>query len=294
VRPAALVVLVACGGAAAGDDAIDGGPPDGAVAPDAGPCGALVGDPAWLDGALADWIGWLASLDDRSSPGRRDQARDYLIDALAGFGVAGEERTYGTGANVVARLPGADPSAGWVLLGAHFDSVPDSPGANDNASGTAAVLAAARLLRETCRSRGVIVAFFDQEEIGLLGSTYLAEELVGDAEDLREVHTIDQVGWDDDGDRVFEIELPTDAILARYQAAADALGLTVSETDTAGTDHSAFRAEGFAAAGVTEEYVGGDTTPHYHLPSDTFETIDLAYTADAVRLISRAVADATE
>jgi hypothetical protein len=103
------------------------------------------------------------------------------------------------------------------------------------------------------------------------------------------VHTVDQVAWDDDGDRVFEIELPTAALFQQYQSAAAALGLGVTQTDTSGTDHQAFRTDGFAAAGVTEEYVGGDTSPHYHTSGDTYATADLAFTADAVRLVSRVV-----
>jgi Zn-dependent M28 family amino/carboxypeptidase len=195
---------------------------------------------------------------------------------------------------VVARLPGSDPGAGWIVLGAHFDTVSGSPGANDNASGTVAVLASARLLRDTCRRRGILVAFFDQEEIGLIGSTYLAMDLFQQGEDLIAAHTVDQVAWDEDGDRVYEIELPTDAIYQQYVSAAAALGLATSRTDTSGTDHSSFRDRGFDAAGVTEEYVGGDTTPHYHESTDTYVTVDVAYAADAVRLVSRVIAGATQ
>jgi hypothetical protein len=308
---AALVAFVAAcsggGGAGDDDDVHDGGGdtpgPDAAFGPDGGVCGPLDGDPAWLDAMIADGVSKLSGaadiepgvrLADRASAGRRATVRDWLIAELAAEGIDADEQMYGMGANVVARLPGSDPAAGWIVLGAHFDSVSGSPGANDNASGTVAVLASARLLRDTCRRRGIIVAFFDQEEIGLIGSTYLAGELFQDGEDVVAVHTVDQVAWDDDGDRVYEIELPTGTILAQYQAAADALGFDVSQTTTSGTDHQAFRERGFAAAGVTEEYVGGDTTPHYHQPGDTYATVDGAYTADAVRLVTRVVAAAAQ
>jgi hypothetical protein len=302
VKPLVVVVAAlagACGGGGAADDAgldDDSGVtvgPDAALGPDAGPCGALDPDPPWLDAMLADAVATL-SASPRASAARRDQVRDWLITELGDQGIAAQLHTYGTGANVVARLPGSDPAAGWILLGAHFDSVSVSPGANDNATGTAAVLATARLLRDTCRARGVIVAFFDQEEIGLIGSSYLAMDLFQDGEEVVAVHTVDQVGWDADGDRRFEIELPSAALYQQYQQAAAALGLATSQTSTSGTDHTSFRDLGFPAAGVTEEFVGGDTTPHYHEAGDTYATVQVDYTADAVRLISRVAAAATE
>lgn len=197
--------------------------------------------------------------------------------------------------NIEVTIPGTTKASEIVVIGAHYDSVHGCVGANDNASGVAAVLATARLLRDTCRRRGVIVAFFDQEEIGLIGSTYLAEAYFQDGEDLIAAHTVDQVGWDQDGDRIYEIELPTAALYTQYSQAAAALGLGVPrQTATSGTDHSAFRAQGFAAAGVTEEYTGGDTTPHYHEAGDTAATVNLGYTRDAVRLVSRVVAAAAQ
>ncbi len=300
--PAAVLLMAACGGGAndgdAGDDVPDDDSgvtvgPDATLGPAAGPCAALDPDPLWLDAMLTDAVATLSS-SPRASAARRDAVRDWLIGELGEQGIAGELHTYGTGANVVARLPGTDAAMGWILLGAHFDSVSASPGANDNATGVAAVLATARLLRDTCRRRGVIIAFFDQEEIGLIGSSYLAMDLFQDDEDLVAVHTIDQVGWDADNDRRFEIELPTAALYQQYQQAAAALGLQTSQTSTSGTDHTAFRDQGYPSAGVTEEFVGGDTTPHYHEPGDTAATVEIGYTADAVRLISRVAALATE
>ena len=59
--------------------------------------------------------------------------------------------------------------------------------------------------------------------------------------------------------------------------AKHALAIPVVQTSTAGSDHSAFREVGIPAMGVTEEYVNGDSTPHYHLPSDTYETVDFGF-----------------
>jgi hypothetical protein len=50
-----------------------------------------------------------------------------------------------------------------------------------------------------------------------------------------------------------------------------------------------FRELGFAAVGLTEEYVSGDTTPHYHLPSDAYETVSLPYLASSTALLHVAI-----
>ncbi|WP_276752338.1 M28 family metallopeptidase [Chlorogloeopsis fritschii] len=73
-----------------------------------------------------------------------------------------------TGRNVIAHLPGVTKPN--IILGAHYDSVPGSPGANDNASGTAVVLALARNLSHTNLGRQAWFVAFDGEEDGLHGS----------------------------------------------------------------------------------------------------------------------------
>jgi hypothetical protein len=103
------------------------------------------------------------------------------------------------------------------------------------------------------------------------------------------VHTIDQVAWDSDNDRRFELELPTSALETEWRAAAAALGVPMTTTTTTGTDHQAFRDRGFAAVGLTEEYVGGDTSPFRHQTNDTAATVKASYLNDAAKLTVRVV-----
>jgi len=280
------------------------GPDAGADATtDAAPaiCDAPVTAPPWLDAFLADQIAKLAGaqdiapgvrLSDRATPERRQAARTYLSDQLSSIGLATTLDDYGQGANVVAELASTtDGATEWIVIGAHFDSEGGSPGANDNATGVAAVLAVARALKDVpCRSRGVMFVMFDQEEVGLVGSNAFAKRVRAAATPIVAVHTVDQVGWDADNDRTFEIELPTPALFAEYQASATVVGAKVVETKTTGTDHQAFRTRGYEAAGVTEEYVAGDTSPHRHLPGDTSSTVQAEYLALAARLVTHVVA----
>lgn len=69
-----------------------------------------------------------------------------------------------SGVNLVARLPGTDPKLSPVLVGAHYDTCGEQPGADDNAAGVAVVLRAAAVLAEKKLRRTVLFAFFDSEE----------------------------------------------------------------------------------------------------------------------------------
>lgn len=299
---ALTLVFAACSDAAtpatsadagAGGDAADGGAPS--------TCAAPIEAPGWLDAYLAENVARLTGaadiapsvrLSDRGSAEQRRVARVYLSEQLASLGLATSTDDYGQGANVVGRLAAtAEGAAEWIVVGAHYDSEVGSPGANDNATGVAAVLAVARALKDVpCRSRGVMFVMFDQEEIGLVGSKAFAKRERDAGTTILAAHTVDQVGWDTDDDRVFEIELPTASLFAEYQAGAAIVGAKVVQTKTSGTDHAALRAQGYAAVGVTEEYVAGDTSPHRHLPGDKASTVNAPYHALAARLVTYVVA----
>jgi len=77
--------------------------------------------------------------------------------------------------NVIAQKPGASDAV--VVLGGHFDSVPGLSGANDNASGTAVLLAIAALLADADLPYTLNIVPFGSEELGLLGSRFYVQEL---------------------------------------------------------------------------------------------------------------------
>jgi len=228
-------------------------------------------------------------LSDRASPGNRAATLDFLLEQWDAMGLEGTLHPYSaTGTNVYVALPAAIETDLTVVIGAHFDSVPGCPGANDNATGVAMVLSLSRWLDAIpCRELNVILVLFDEEEIGLVGSQAFASWLVEQSFDVHSVHTIDQMGWDGDGDRTLELERADEGLFELYEAAEPlAPGNTpLTPTNTGFTDHVSFRELGFPAIGLTEEYVSGDTTPHYHLPSDTFDTVDLDYLGSSTALL---------
>jgi hypothetical protein len=291
---------------------LDGAAPDGIAADGGGAeagqgSGPAAGCPqAPLDlSFLADYqreiLGRLAGeveiepglkLANRGTPVTRAAARRYLEGALRALGLTPMSQAYGTGTNVFARLEATTGGTEQVVLGAHFDTVVRSPGANDNASGVALVLAAARALsRLGCRARPLVLVFFDEEEEGLVGAKAFARKLAADGIAVHSVHTADQLGWDSDGDRLVELERPDPGLRALYDEAQRAMGLSFQlvTTKTGGSDHAAFR-PAFPAVGITEGYATGDTSPHRHTAMDTPATIDLGYLASATTLVTGAIA----
>lgn len=294
-----LVTVAALAGCGGGADVPPGDPDAGSGGgADAAGCNLEVPSPAWLEAYQSEVIERLSgaaeiadgtSLPDRATAASRELVRQYLEGELASAGLEPRRHDYGSGQNVYALLPATEEAGGAVQLwGAHFDSVPESPGANDNATGVAVVLAAARFATELpCRRSDLAFAFFDEEELGLVGSDAFAEDAAAGALgwSIAAAHSVDQVGWDGDGDRRVELERPSDELAALYAAAAPAAGVEVVVTDTGGTDHVSFRSRGIAAVGVSEEFSGGDTTPHYHQPTDVAGTVDAEYLAAVTALV---------
>jgi len=232
-------------------------------------------------------------LADRASVPNRAQTRDYLCALLDSLGLEPQQHGYREGGeNVFAVLPATVKSDEYIVLGAHFDSVPGAPGANDNATGCAVIVGAAvSVIGLEHRSKNLLFVFFDEEERGLQGSRAFAARLREEGKNIVAVHTIDQMGWDADGDRAVELELPSEGAVALYEAAREAAGLSIQihVTTEPGSDHSAFRRLGMPAVGLTEEYRNGDTTPYMHRAGDTWETVDFDFLYSSTRLVTEAM-----
>lgn len=284
---------------------LDAAPDTGSEAPPTSPCPRPSPDQPWIrdyqDALVAQLAGARAlpaggMLGVRQSASARTATRQFLVHRFEDINLTAQLHDYGSGQNVHARLEATAGGEETVVFGAHFDTVAGSPGANDNATGVAAVLSIARYLQTLpCRSRHVLLVLFDEEEDGLVGSRAFARKLRADGIEVHSVHTIDQMGWDMDGDRRIEVELPDRGLRELYVAAATDLGWTEPEraivtTNVASTDHASFRPD-FPAIGLTEEYRGGDTTPHYHRATDTYPTVDLDYLKHSTVLIHHVFAD---
>src|SRR5205814_7460652 len=138
---------------------------------------------------------------------RHRAARDYVARELATLGLDVElapfqfrRRTYH---NVVGVAPGRDPRRPRLVVGAHFDSTAHTPGADDNASGVAALLECARLIASREPRAGVEFVGFDLEEVQTVtgryrvGSHALAREKRARREALAGALILEMVGYRD-------------------------------------------------------------------------------------------------
>lgn len=303
------ILIAACGddGGAVADDAatIDAVAID-AIAIDAGPDGplAVCATPdacPWIDDELRTVVAVLAGAQEaspgvtftrRTTPAQRQAVRDYLVAELARNGVTAVPRSYGTGINLVVHLaPTVGPDTGPPLIvGAHFDGVAASPAAADNATGTAVAVVAARYLSGRPRTRPIDIVLFDQEESGLIGSGAYATAL-GPTAVIHSMHNFDMISFDGDGDRMVELWSPAPALEALYRTHAATRGLAITAVSFAFSDHESFRERGLPAVGVSEEFVSGDHTAHYHLVTDTFDKVDFTYLGAVTRLGLAALED---
>ncbi|MEN5099586.1 M20/M25/M40 family metallo-hydrolase [Stenotrophomonas sp. TWI809] len=131
-------------------------------------------------------LSWIAAEPHPTGSAAAARVRDQLVNHLqqAGLQVSVQRgqaaAEYGKGdgrgvraanvENVVAVLPGRDRSLPAVLLMAHYDTVPHSPGAADDGLGVAVMLEISRALQNDLRQRDVVFLFTDAEEAGLLGA----------------------------------------------------------------------------------------------------------------------------
>lgn len=160
-----------------------------------------------------------------------------------------------TGRNVVAHLAGVTQPK--VLLGGHYDSVAGSPGANDNASGTAVVLAIARDLARTTAARQTWFVAFDGEEDGLHGSrAFVQSASPAFLKGLKGMLNFDMVGVND------QLRANGSAELTQLVRLADS-NTTTSGNAGGSSDHASF-----AAAGVPVLFFHRGLEPNYHSPND--------------------------
>lgn len=113
------------------------------------------------------------------SPGtaHHQEVQDLCAERFGKLGFEVERQQYATGVNVIGVRTGTTKPDERVVVSAHYDSVPSCAGADDNGTGVAATLEAARVLSLQPHDRTLVVACWDEEERGLIGSSaYVARE----------------------------------------------------------------------------------------------------------------------
>jgi Zn-dependent M28 family amino/carboxypeptidase len=258
-----------------------------------------------------------------AAPQALKDAEDYIAVELGAAGLRVERQLFEwRGAefhNVLATRDGADPARPWVIVGAHFDSRSNTPGADDNASGVAAMLEVARLLRGAALQATVQFVGWNLEELQALplhyalGSQAHARSLRAAGRQVAGMLNLEMLGYTSERQRLpfgvrLAIRMPKgghflaavgDArsrkLLAAFERAAgpevSVVGLAVPlkgwlVPDVRRSDNARFWDEGFPSLLVTD--TADLRNPNYHRPTDTPETLDYDFLVRATRAVAAA------
>lgn len=214
-------------------------------------------------------------------PGNR-KAAEYLYRTYKSFGYEPEYQWFeprgalgGKTANVIAILRGSENPELVYIVGSHFDSVMAGPGADDDTTGTAALLEAARVMAAKPLPATIIFASFTGEEAGLLGSREFVRRARVDKTNIVGVLNNDMIGWSNDN-RLDNTIRYTNAGIRDIQHSAAMLFSKLITHDARyhkSTDATAFfNAFGDIVGGIGSYPVIGN--PHYHTATDLLETIN--------------------
>jgi len=276
---------------------------------------------------LKEWVDFLAVDIGRRPAARPDllrKAADRISAELAyfGFEVSRQPVPYRQTphANIIAAPPGSnDADHPLLVVGAHYDSVSRSPGADDNASGIAGLLEIGRLLQDKPPPGLRLAAFCPEEPPAYrtrkMGSYVYAESLKKAGRQLKGMICLEMIGYfrDNPGSQSYPLpfmntiypkkgnfiaivgNIPsmkwtrqvkknfargTDLPVESLNAPAVMVGIDFS-------DHWSFNKLGYPAAMVTD--TAFYRNPHYHLPSDRPETLDYNRMAQVVDGLAAAV-----
>ena len=240
----------------------------------------LTGESADLSADTA-LLGGLSEFDSRfvGRPGNA-AAGQWLFDTFAAMGYEPEFQWFepmglGRTANVVATLRGTTHPEIVYVVGAHYDSHQNGPGADDDATGTAMVLELARVLKAQPLPATVVFALFTGEEAGLLGSREFAKRATAAQWHVGGALNNDMFGWSNDHRLDNTIRYSNDGVRDVQHAAAFLFSnlVTYDARYYKNTDaHALFDAFGDVIGGIGSYPVLGN--PHYHQWHDLLETIN--------------------
>jgi hypothetical protein len=241
----------------------------------------------------------------KNQPGN-NMAANYIKQKLNSYGLATFDQNFsGTGRNVYGVQVGSTYPNKKYIICAHYDDMPSgttAPGADDNASGTAAVIEAARIFTQYNSKYTIIYALWDEEEQGLIGSAYYAQQAASNGDSIMGVINMDMIAWDNDNDGVGEIHVRNYAnsnslkdIMVQVNTTYS-LGVSPSVINpgTTASDQASFWNNGYGALLLIEEYYGGDFNNYYHTVNDKLLYYNQPYFHKMSRLSLATVATLAE
>jgi hypothetical protein len=232
------------------------------------------------------------------------QVADWIIARFQGFGYTNVTKVAYTQSgntlhNVVCAKQGSGNTGQLIIVCAHYDCIMQNrtdataraPGADDNASGVAAMLEIARIVADVDLADNVQFVAFSGEEQGLWGSDAYAAQLQAANVSVHRLINLDMVGYpppagtvtveDDRGNVVTSNNAPSTAFAdILEQMAGKYSNLPVKRAGIYASDYMPFEADGIVVIGAFD----GEGNPNYHHASDTPATLNYGYLADVTRM----------
>ncbi len=273
-------------------------------------------DLAELEKRLRGHVEVLARAPRIPGSGEHRAAEDYIGNVLQDLGFSTQDASYFEAGfpctNLLTQPLPVDPRLPLVIVGAHYDTVRGSPGADDNASGVAALLELARWVRPHLEAAGPFtarlqLAAYDLEEYGLIGSSIHSREVQEAGAAVRGMISLEMLGFTD---RHFGSQGLPPHLVGMYPDVGDFIGVCGNEAseelvkvvtealkgieglpvefiavpgrgqmlpEARLSDHSSFWDRGMPALMVTD--TAFFRNPHYHQRTDTPDTLDYPFLA---------------
>lgn len=244
--------------------------------------------------------GKITTIKNRVSKTGNDPAADYLKERMESYGFTVIDQKYSSGGrNIIAEQKGTLYPDKKYIICAHYDAMADYC-ADDNVSSCSTILETARLLSKHKFKYTIVYAFWDEEEVGMLGSTYYAKAVKKNNDKIMGVINIEMQGYDSDNDGKYDIHTnSTSLTLSNKVKEINAgykfnLKTNIINPGTDRSDHGAFWNQGYNAICFGEAFFSGDDNPNYHKATDRIKVFNLPYYYELAHLSLAAIATFAE
>lgn len=257
--------------------------------------------------------------------GNLSRAAEFIEKEFSSLGMEVESQVYGTYStrvkNLIVEKRGRNTAKPSIIIGAHYDTVINTPGADDNASGVAGLLELARLLREYPNERTIQFVAFTLEEppyfhTAKMGSRMYARRLKADGIRVQLMISLEMIGYAGEHQKQ-SYPFPLMRMLGRYPRTGDFVGIvgnmrtrrlagvvkaSMREACSIGveslsapgfipplylSDHSSFWKQRYPALMITD--TAFLRNPNYHNQGDTDNTLNYGFLAEVVKGVYHAV-----
>ncbi|HEC76678.1 MAG TPA: Zn-dependent exopeptidase M28 [Thermoplasmatales archaeon] len=226
------------------------------------------------------------------------EAEEWIFNELNSYGLNVSYYEWKMGGfedrDIVATLDGDDDYI--IIIGSHVDTVENSPGADDNGSGVAVILALAKIFSQYHFLHTIRFLFYTGEEVGTYGSYNYARYAYESGDKIIASFNLDMVGYANTSKggkyvRFFETERGkkiTNFCMEIYEKYYDLVGLNIERVPNyPGSDHQAYIDYGYDAVFIAHY----DGYPYGHSPNDSIDKINFTYETKVARLFTAVLSE---